>query len=979
MNKKNYLFLIASALCSLSLNAQQTNFSQHVDPMIGTGGHGHTFPGATVPFGMVQLSPDTRIDGSWDGCSGYHYGDSLIYGFSHTHLSGTGCSDYGDIAILPFTDYKGDDKEAGSFNYKDYAQKFDNKNEKSTAGYYSVKLNSGIKVELTSTTRVGFHKYTFPANQKARIVVQLDHRDKTLESDLKIINNKRLEGYRRSEAWARDQHIYFVIEFADAFIDESGIGWGNEKGEHGISFQRLLFDKLAGKPLLMKVGISNVSIEGARKNLAAELPEWDFEKTKRDAIVLWNKELSKIEVVDADKDKLKIFYSALYHTMIQPNVNMDVDGMYRGRDNKIHKAEGFTYYSVFSLWDTFRAAHPLYTIIDQKRTADFINTFLAQYEQGGRLPVWELASNETDCMIGYHSVSVIADAMVKGIKGFDYEKAFEASKHSAMLDHLGLKAYKQNGFISIDDEHESVSKTLEYAYDDWCIAQMARLLNKPDDHSYFIERSQSWKNLLDPVTGFMRPKKNGGWLDPFEPREVNNNFTEGNSWQYTFFVPQDITGLVAMMGGKDKFEKKLDDLFSAPTQTTGREQADITGLIGQYAHGNEPSHHMAFLYNYVNVPSKTEFRVHQIMKEFYRPSPDGLIGNEDCGQMSAWYVLNALGLYQVTPGTDKYLFGTPNFKDMKVHLENGKTFSVHVNNLSEGNFYIQSKKMADQAINENYIPYSSIRNGDAITFEMGSKPAVPVSGDWIAGLNELPDFRIVPVPAINSSSRVFDDSLLVKIQSPDPLHKIYYSVRDIYTGKGSYEFYSRPFYITKTNVVFAFADDNGSRSDTISGTFFKKPNHWKVNIKSKYNPQYNAGGDEGIIDGLHGTENWRKGDWQGYQPQNFEAVIDLLKEQKISMVSSNYLQDTRSWILFPTKVKYSFSIDGITYGNSIEMENTTPAQNYEVLIQTFSKTLPQKISARYVKVEAFNYGKLPEWHQGAGGDAFIFIDEIEIK
>ena len=618
-NKILFLLTFISILFCSSFKAQQLNYSDHVDPMIGTGGHGHTFPGATVPFGMVQLSPDTRVDGSWDGCSGYHYSDSIIYGFSHTHLSGTGCSDYGDIMIMPMMGQS-------SFDNKIYSSKFSHKNEKASVGYYAVKLDDdNIDVELTATTRVGVHKYIFNKDGKANIVIDLNHRDKLIYGEVRVVNDTVIEVMRESEAWAKDQIIYARIVFnkpmkMDEVKAEGGkMHWNTYKTAKGIVYNgnvlKINFssDIKMGETLLVKVAISPVSAEGAKKNMDAELPGWDFEKIKKDAKTLWNNELRKIEITSNDLDKLKVFYTALYHTMIQPNVAMDVDGMYRGRDNKIHKAEGFTYYSVFSLWDTFRAAHPLYTIIDQKRTADFVNTFLAQYEQGGRLPVWELASNETDCMIGYHSVSVIADAMVKGIKGFDYEKAFEASKHSAMLDHLGLKAYKQNGFISMDDESESVSKTLEYAYDDWCIAQMALVLEKDSDYTYFMKRSQSWKNLYDPETGFMRPKKNGGWLSPFDPREVNNNYTEGNSWQYTFFVPQDIYGLISMMGGKEKFENKLDELFSTSSQTTGREQADITGLIGQYAHGNEPSHHMAYLYNFVSKPSKTQKYIHQIL------------------------------------------------------------------------------------------------------------------------------------------------------------------------------------------------------------------------------------------------------------------------------------------------------------------------------------------------------------------------------
>ena len=976
---RKIFFLAIHYFCLVGLLTAQQNYSQHVDPMIGTGGHGHTFPGATVPFGMVQLSPDTRIDGSWDGCSGYHYSDSIIYGFSHTHLSGTGCSDYGDIMLMPMMGVP-------SFDNKVYSSKFSHKNEKSTAGAYSVKLeDDNIDVELTATTRVGLHKYTFNKDGDASIILDLLHRDKMLEGFIKVIDNTTVEGTRRSEAWAKSQLVFYRISFSKPFDSKQVISGDNYDLNANFNFK-----VKKGESILVKVAISPVSTEGAKKNMETELMGWDFEKTKKEAQASWNKELSKIEVTSTDKDKLRIFYTALYHTMIQPNVAMDVDGMYRGRDNKTHKAEGFTYYSVFSLWDTFRAAHPLYTIIDQKRTADFINTFLAQYEQGGRLPVWELASNETDCMIGYHSVSVIADAMKKDIRGFDYEKAFEASKHSAMLDHLGLKAYKQNGFIAMEDEHESVSKTLEYAYDDWCIAQMASILEKESDYSYFMKRSQSWKNLFDRETGFMRPKKNGGWLTPFEPREVNNNFTEGNSWQYSFFVPQDVFGLMDMMGGKDQFEKKLDGLFSAPTATTGREQVDITGLIGQYAHGNEPSHHMAYLYNYIHKGYKTEERIHQILTDFYKPTPDGLIGNEDCGQMSAWYVLSSIGFYQVTPGTNKYVFGSPLFEGVKIHLENGKTFTVKANNLTNDNFYVQSKKLKYDFLNPipkgvalsddwsgfNHFNYESIMRGSTLELEMGNKGIVHASmNEGVYVLEESPTIKILSVPSIKTPSRVFDDSMLVELKG---IGKIFYSKENSDMSKMLFKEYNAPFYIHSSKDIFVYSVDGTTKSDTISGSFFKRPNHWKIDIHSKYNPQYTAGGDEGIIDGLHGDVNWRKGEWQGYQSQDFEAVIDLGENKKLSTFEAGFLQDSRSWILMPVKVEFYASSDNKTFvliGS--ETHNINPKDDVNQIKQFVLSN--QNVKARFIKVKAYNFGKLPEWHQGFGGDAFIFVDEISIK
>ena len=484
------------------------NFAQYVNPFIGTGGHGHTFPGATVPFGMVQLSPDTRIDGSWDGCSGYHYSDKIIYGFSHTHLNGTGVSDYGDILLMPTMGKP-------SLDHKIYSSEFSHDNENASAGFYSVKLlDDDIDVKLTTTKRVGYHEYTFNKDGNANIILDLNHRDELLEGEVKVIDSKTIEVFRRSKAWAENQYIFARIEFSKPMkistskSDKSDLGKLFSGKNLAIAFSTSV---KKNEKILVKVALSPTSYDGAEKNMITEGSSNDFDFIKKNAENDWNKELSKIEVTSNDKDKLTIFYTALYHTMIQPNLAMDVDGKYRGRDNKIHTSN-HDYYTVFSLWDTFRAYHPLMTLIDKKRTVDFINTFIKQYEEGGRLPVWEFASNETFCMIGYHSVSVIADAMAKGIKSFDYEKTFEAAKKSAMEDIFGLKSYQLNGYISVEDEHESVSKTLEYAYDDWCIAQMALILNKKEDYEYFMKRSQSWKNLYNPETGFMQARKNGNWL-----------------------------------------------------------------------------------------------------------------------------------------------------------------------------------------------------------------------------------------------------------------------------------------------------------------------------------------------------------------------------------------------------------------------------------------------------------------------------------
>lgn len=946
-------FLIALAFLTTTISQAQ-DFAKHVNPFIGTGGHGHTFPGATVPYGMVQLSPDTRIDGSWDGCGGYHYSDNLIYGFSHTHLNGTGVSDYGDIMLMPTMGEP-------SFDNKVYSSTFSHDNEKASAGFYSVKLDKhNIDVRLTTSTRVGFHEYTFNKNGQANIILDLNHRDKLLNGEVRIVNPTTIEILRRSEAWARDQYVYARIEFntplkVNLAEEENTINTklqGIYKGTKlALSFAKQV---KKGEKILIKVALSPTSYEGSKLN-SSEIDHWDFEKAHKDAIAAWNKELSKIEVNSNDKDKLAIFYTALYHTMMQPNIAQDLDGKYRGRDNKIHVAEGFDYYTVFSLWDTFRAAHPLYTLIDKKRTSDYINTFIKQYEQGGRLPVWELASNETDCMIGYHSVSVIADAMVKGITGFDYEKAFEASKASAMRDVLGLDAYKKNGFISIDDEHESVSKTLEYAYDDWCIAQMAQILNKQEDYHYFMKRSQNWKNIFDWETGFMRPKKNGGWDKPFDPREVNNNFTEGNSWQYSFFVPQDIYGMIQAYGGPEKFEAKLDEMFNSESKTTGREQVDVTGLIGQYAHGNEPSHHMAYLYNYVGKPEKTNEKVKYILDNFYTNTPDGLIGNEDCGQMSAWYVLSVMSEYPVCPGSIIH------------HYENDLYFDKIVVNLESGEKAViteeQRKINKQKAIQQE----KEIESSEDIDWNL----------DYIIK-------EIIPVPVIQAESKSFKDKLKIELKSKEN-QEIYYKVFDKDTSMVMINFkkYEKPFYIEKSSLVLVYNEENGQKSNTISATFFKKPNNYSINIKSVYNPQYHAGGPEGLLDGILGTENWRKGDWQGYQSQDFEAVVDLKEVKELYSFKANFLQDSRSWILMPTYLEFFISTDNVNFTSvgslDIAKYSEIDPKDENSFTREFGVLLDKKKTARYVKVIAKNFGKLPEWHQGFGGDAFIFIDEITIK
>lgn len=957
------------------------NFSQYVNPFIGTGGHGHTFPGAVLPFGMVQLSPDTRIDGSWDGCGGYHYSDSIIYGFSHTHLSGTGVSDWGDILLMPTLG------EASADN-KVYSSKFSHSKEKAGAGYYEVLLNDdNIQAKLTTTLRTGIHQYVFPDVKKANIVLDLLHRDKTLASNIRVLDSVTISGFRVSEAWAKEQHVYFIIKFSKPFTKvkytlNKSLKDSLDKRKREMAQGAVLeFDVSDKKPLMVKVALSGADTDGALKNLTAEAPHWDFEKYKTDAEKAWNKELSKIEVQSNDNNKLNIFYTALYHCMIHPSLNSDVDGRYRGRDNKVHEAKDYVHYNVFSLWDTYRALHPLFTIIDKKRTRDFIHTFFWNYDEARRLPVWELSSNETDCMIGYHSVSVITDAFLKGIQDFDTVVIYNAMKAASNYTGFGQPSYVQNGYLQIDDEPESVSKTLEYAYDDWCIAQLAQKLGKSEDFKAYMRRAQSYKNLFDAQTGFMRPRKNGNWLSPFDPSEVNNHYTEANSWQYSFYVPHDMDGLIKLHGGDAAFEKKLDELFSTSSKTTGREQADITGLIGQYAHGNEPSHHMAYLYNYVGKPHKTIALTNQILNEFYKNTPDGLIGNEDCGQMSAWYVFSAMGFYPVTPGSPMYTLSEPIFELIKINLENGKTFTIHSPKTtlgSEGK--LSAVSINDKKLYRSSIPHQFIENGSKLTFIYKSQSDSVEYGKNLMHRphTRISNYPIIPVPVIGSSSKSFKDKQEISISCSLPNTNIVFTTDGSEPNKKS-PLYFKPFTIDSSCTIKTKVYYELDSSKTTTAHFYKMPHNWKLTLNCKYNPQYSAGGPEGIIDGIYGDVNWRKGEWQGYQGQDFEAIVDLGKEQTVSIVSGNYLQDTRAWIVLPSEVEYFVSKDGKKFTSIGKISNPVPTSDYNVQLKKFEYHLPKPQNTRYVKFKAKNFGKLPDWHLGAGGEAFIFIDEIEVK
>ena len=944
----------------------QTSKAQMVNPFIGTGGHGHTYPGASSPFGFVQLSPDSRLDG-WDGCGGYHYSDSVIYGFSHTHLSGTGVSDYGDVLFMPMTGEPTFENGSETSYEEGYASHFSHSNEKAEAGYYQVFLDSyGINAELTTTKRCGFHKYTFDKSNERSIILDLQHRDRLLEHSIEIIDNKIIKGKRISKAWAEKQYIYFYAELSDPV---NGYNYNEDS-------TKVILKLKEGKETLLKIGLSAVSIEGAKNNLSTEIPHWEFETIKAENQAKWNKELSKIEVEMMSEEDNTIFYTALYHAYLNPNTFNDIDGKYRGTDLQVHQTEGFNNYTIFSLWDTYRAEHPLFVITQQQKTLDFINTFLNQYKNGGKLPVWELAGNYTGCMIGYHSIPVIVDAYQKGITNFDTELALEAMIKTASTHELGKEFYAKNGYMASNEEHESVSKNLEYAYDDWCIAQFAKALGKMDIYKEYIMRAQNYKNIFDPNTGFMRAKRNQQFTIPFNPTEVNFNFTEANSWQYSFYTPQDVTGLINLHEGAKNFDEKLDLLFSAEEETSGREQVDITGLKGQYAHGNEPSHHMAYLYSYISKPWKTQKLVRELLTEMYTDKPDGLIGNEDCGQMSAWYIFSALGFYPVTPGSTDYIIGSPNIKSAKINLENEKVFEIVVHNQSKENVYIKSIKLNGNEYSKSFISHQDIINGGKLEFEMSVEP----NSTWehTPPVSTIEEHQITPVPYLKTRNQVFFETLDLEISCIDKEAKIYYTLDNSEPTENS-TLYEGQITIEDSKNLKAIAISEGKAPSKIAHSeFFKVKKQRNVHYKSLYNSQYAGGGELGLVDYIRGGDDYRNGAWQGWQGKDVELIVNLNEEQTISKISAGFIQDIRSWIFMPKNIKFFISKDGKDYQLVSDINPTVPDNKYGSIVQEYGGNI-KPTKASYVRLVVRYYGIIPEWHLGAGGESWTFIDEIVIE
>lgn len=751
MKNKLCMLLLASGIGLFSCVEQDLpkEYTDSVNVFIGTGGHGHTFPGATLPHGMVQLSPDTRLFG-WDACSGYYYDDTSIMGFTHTHLSGTGIGDYGDILFMPVVGEK--PLIAGTAEKPDegYRSRFSHEQESARPGYYQVLLqDDSINVELTATLRAGLHRYTYPKASDARLIVDMEptiHGHQHPVTQIRVVNDSTIAGMKYTVGWAKRHYVYFYAVFSSPFDYKlySGTEYQSDSTSVTVNTAKAVmsFRNLpADGRVLAKVGISSVDEEGARLNVEAEIPNWDFEGVMKQANTAWNEALGKIDIETSDNDSRTVFYTSLYHAFIQPSLASDVDGRYRTMGHEIKQDVSYTNYTVFSLWDTFRAAHPLYTIVTPEQNQAFIRSLLRKYDEGGILPKWELASNETGTMIGYHAVSVIADAMMKKQCDFDVKKALEACIRSSVYDTTGvtpmmdrqilngklmpvsIKYKNELGYIPCDKVGGSVSQGLEFAYNDWLIAQMMKEHNRKDLYDKYMELSRNYRNYFDPETKLMRGRlSDGSWITPFDPASVQrpSNYVEGNAWQWAWFVPQDVEGLMELVGGQKSFEAHLDTLFTTSSELTGdpNAAADVTGMIGQYAHGNEPSHHIPYLYNYAGAPRKTQALVDHILRTLYHNDPNGLSGNEDVGQMSAWYALSAMGFYSFCPGRPVYEIGRPIFDKVTIHLSNGKDFVIQAKNNSVENKYIRSMKLNGEDLAEPRFSHFDLMKGGELIFEM---------------------------------------------------------------------------------------------------------------------------------------------------------------------------------------------------------------------------------------------------------------------
>ena len=959
-----------------------SHLTSYVNPLVGTDGHGHTTPAAIVPFGMLQPGPDTRLAG-WDGCSGYHYTDDTLYGFSNTHLSGTGVEDYCDLLLMPFTD-------GGSVLNTEYCSPFSHQRETARPGYYGVTLGKNkVRAELTATRRVAYHRYRYPRRGKNGVVIDLAHRDNTLEAAIEV-RGRRITGFRRSAAWSPNQRFYFAMQLEGEvdsvrlFLDDSPVAGSACSGRN---VKALVY--LHGRETNIRVAASAVDVAGAERNLDSERG-MTFKEAAKQADRLWERELGKIEVQGSPAHKA-VFYTALYHCLTAPYLFSDADGRYRATDDSIRCTQGqYDRYTVFSLWDTYRALHPLLTLIDRERTRDFIATFSGQYEENGELPMWELAAHETHCMIGYHAAPVILEAQRAGI----LDSLTTAQRDTLMqalvaTSNLGneQKHYAHRGYLPSDIDNESVSKTLEYAYDDWTIAQFAKASGRDSLYRLYMRRAQSWRNVMD-TAGFMHARRNGGFLTPFAPAEVNNHYTEANSWQYSTYVPHDVNGWIAAMGGEQRAEAFLDSLFGTSSQTEGRQQSDITGLIGQYAHGNEPSHHATYLYAYLGKQHKTAALVRRICNDFYTTAPDGLIGNEDCGQMSAWYVMSALGLYEVCPGSGAYVVGSPLFRKATVHLENGKDIVIRCRRQSKNNLYVRSLSLNGAPHPRSVLRYEDLKEGCQLDFVMCNEPCA----DFGKNPEDRPTSlfpaacRITPMPAFATWPQPFKETKTVALLCPKGT-RVHYTLDGTPPDTNSAR-YQAPFVVSQDAVVQAVAYQPATGYSHVETQRLTLSHADKtLTYVTQPDPQYRDSGEDGLIDNLFGAANYRIGGWQGWQT-DMVVVLDLLQPRPVHGVEVSCLSSVKSWICLPQQVRVEVSNDGKAYrpfgetpsGLATAVEQDT-ARGFDYKEGSGTRLFPVQgaDTARYVRVTAQNYGALPPWHASPGQQAWLFCDEITIR
>lgn len=958
---------VLSIIMSLQFTYAQKKLNAPVDfvnPFIGTGGHGHTFPGAAYPFGMMQLSPDTRLEG-WDGCSGYHYSDSLIYGFSHTHLSGTGVPDYCDVLFMPgygaFQFNNGKDGKEG------YRSAFNKTSEHAQPGYYAVFLDKyQIQVELTVGKRTGIHHYQYPSSKGQWLLVDLKHRDPLIAAGFTKYQQNELGGYRISKAWADEQYVYFRTKF--------------NKNIKEIKFSEdslkiiLFFEDNGSRDLYAQIGISAVDANGANKNLDSEFSKFNFKKLWKATEKRWNDMLSRIQIEDENKTEKIIFYTALYHNLIHPSLFQDVDGRYRGMDLKIHFTTDEDHFTVFSLWDTYRSTHPLYQLVYPEYNSKFIRTFLRQYQECGHLPVWELAGNETWCMIGNHSIPVIANAFHHRQLDFDTILAKEAITKTILNGtNTGMK-FMRKGFISANDESESVSKTIENSVD-FAAAHSIGCLSGTPYHP------DAYKNLYNPQSGFFQSKLNNKFMEPFNPKEVNHHYTEANAYQYLFGAHHDIPGLMSLFILKRKnqsyeemFRQRLDSLFMTESDMSGRLLPDVTGLIGQYAHGNEPSHHMAYLYD-VAAPFQAQQMIQKIKHGFYKDAPDGLIGNEDCGQMSSWFVFSALGFYPVNPFDAHYYLGYPSFRKAIIQVPGKKPITIQTIQNGEAKqvngFKINGKK-------ENLR--FQINSGDQLEFLIGNSNISP--GNFKEIVSDSSGYVIKPY--VKKGDRVFNDSTVVILASIQKL-PIEYTYDT--TSKKVYFFNDSLVIKENTNLFFRHRQMN-NKNEWLMSSFTPKPKGMKLHLYTPYAAHYTGGGADALIDGLTGSEDYKDGLWQGYQGKDLTLTIELDQPKMVNHMGIRFIQDQPSWIMMPEEVTFWGSLDSLNFEKLNSVQNTTPKETEEKVIQEFSFDFnssgigaekSNSKAVRFIKIQAKNPGKLPSWHRGAGGDSWLFTDEIILR